>query len=231
MARQSVPLLYQDQYLVVVDKPAAMAVHRGWAQDGPFALQVVRDQIGRRVFPAHRLDRATSGVLIFALDPGTAATLGAAFAEGKVRKEYLALVRGKPPESQLIDHPLRMDTGSERVPAQTQVVCLAVSSQDRCALVLALPLTGRLHQVRRHLKHISHPIVGDVRYGKGDINRHFRARWGVMRLALHACRVTLNHPATREPLVIEAAVPPDLADPLEALGLGSGRVARGPALE
>jgi tRNA pseudouridine65 synthase len=214
------PALHQDDSLLAVGKPAGLAVHRGAAQDRIFALQIVRDRTGRHVHAVHRLDRATSGVLLFALDPGTARRMRERFAAGAVAKRYLALVRGIPPESGVIDHPIPRDVNGPRVPAVTEFRRLATF--ERYALVEARPRTGRRHQIRRHLKHISHPLIGDVRYGKGEHNRLFRERFGLHRLALHACELAFEHPETGEMLRIAAPVPEDLAAPLRAMGIWMG---------
>jgi tRNA pseudouridine65 synthase len=209
-------LLHRDDRLAAFAKPSGMLVHRGWGDDAVVALDLAREAIGARVHPAHRLDRATSGVLLFALDPACAAALGRMFEAGEVHKEYLALVRGVPEEAGVIDSPVPRTEGGPRVPAVTAFRRKA--SIDRWSLVEARPKTGRLHQIRRHLKHIGHPIVGDVNYGKGDINRLFRERFGLHRLALHATRVALAHPITGEQLVIHAPLPDDLRRPLERMG-------------
>lgn len=216
-SNQDLPFLYQDRCLLAVGKPAGLAVHRGMARDRTFALQLVRDQIGRHVHAVHRLDRATSGVLLFALDPGTAGRMQELFAEGRVEKRYLALVRGIPPESGVIDHPIPRDVGGPRVLAVTEFRRLAAF--ERYALIEARPRTGRLHQIRRHLKHLSHPLIGDVRYGKGEHNRLFRERFGLHRLALHALELAFEHPETGEAVRIVAPVPEDLAGPLRAMGI------------
>jgi tRNA pseudouridine65 synthase len=211
------PALYQDGVLLAVDKPAGLAVHRGAARDRTVALQLVRDRVGRHVHAVHRLDRATSGVLLFALDPGTARRLQEQLEAGAVAKRYLALVRGIPPEVGVIDHPIPRDIDGPRVPAVTEFRRLAVF--ERYALVEARPRTGRRHQIRRHFKHLSHPLIGDVRYGKGEHNRLFRDRFGLHRLALHALELAFDHPETGEALRIVAPVPEDLAGPLRAMGL------------
>lgn len=213
----TLPFLYRDGVLAAVNKPSGLAVHRGAAQDRIVALQVVRDQVGRHVHAVHRLDRATSGALLFALDPETARRLGEAFEAGEVEKRYLALVRGIPPEQGVIDHPIPRVEDGPRVPAVTEFRRLAVF--ERYALVEARPLTGRLHQIRRHFKHLSHPLIGDVRYGKGDHNRLFRDRFGLHRLALHALELGFDHPETGERMRIVAPVPEDLAGPLRAMGM------------
>jgi tRNA pseudouridine65 synthase len=185
----------------------------------------VRDALGAHVHPVHRLDRGTSGVLLFARTREAAATLGRAFEAGAVEKRYLALVRGTPPDEGVVDHAIPRAEGGERVAAVTRFRRLARSSVDRCSLVLALPETGRMHQIRRHLHHISHPIVGDVNHGSGAINRHYRARYGLHRLALHASSIAFDHPTTGERMAVSAPVPGDLADALSALDLlGHARV-------
>ena len=217
-------LLYQDSSLVIVDKPSGVAVHRGWANERDVMLTRVRDAIGAYVYPAHRLDRGASGVLVFALDAASARSLGEAFAEGRVQKRYLALVRGVPPERLVIDNPvLKGERGGERVPALTEVERLEVFG--RYSLVAAMPKTGRLHQIRRHLKHVACPLIGDVRYGKGEHNRLFRERYGLNRLFLHAESLTFPHPQGGAPLSVHAPVGDDLAGPLEALRAATAREA------
>ncbi len=211
------PILHQDRSLLAAGKPAGLAVHRGAARDRVFALQLVRDRAGRRVHAVHRLDRATSGVLLFAFDPAAARRMQERFEAGAVEKRYLALVRGIPPETGVIDHPIPRDVDGPRVPAVTEFRRLAVF--ERYALVEARPRTGRRHQIRRHFKHISHPLIGDVRYGKGEHNRLFRDRFGLHRLALHALELAFAHPETGERLRIVAPVPEDLAGPLRAMGI------------
>jgi tRNA pseudouridine65 synthase len=186
-------ILHRDDRLVVVAKPAGVAVHRGWAGDDEEALlQRVRDLAGTWVWPVHRLDRGASGAIAFALDQDAARALGEAFMGRTVEKTYLALTRGHPPEQVRIDHPIPKKPGGDRVPAVTEVRRL--ETFGRYALVEARPETGRLHQIRRHLKHISCPLIGDVRYGKGEHNRLFREQYGLHRLALHASRLVLPHP-------------------------------------
>lgn len=210
-------VLFQDDHLVAIAKPAGMIVHRGWAQDEVVAMSWLRDHIGQRVHPVHRLDRGTSGVLLFALDAETTRRLQAAFEAEAVDKRYVALVRGPLLEPREVDHPVPRGEEGPRVPARTSV--RPIFSQGRYSWVEAVPHTGRLHQVRRHLKHLSHPIIGDVRYGKGEHNRLFRAQYGLHRLALHCVGLSLPHPHTRERLALCADLPADLAGPLARWGL------------
>lgn len=219
MAAPPIDLLYVDPHVVVADKPSGLLVHRGWDDDDDVAMFRVRDALGQQVFPVHRLDRGTSGALLFARTRGAAATLGRAFEEGRVDKRYLALVRGEPDADGVIDHPIPKREGGPRVPAVTRFVRRRRSPVDRCSLVEAIPETGRLHQVRRHFHHIHHPLVGDVNYGSGEVNRHYRATYGLHRLALHAHHLAFAHPVTGAEIVVMAAIPPDLASALEALGL------------
>jgi tRNA pseudouridine65 synthase len=202
-------ILYQDEKLVAVDKPPGLLVHRTGLDVGEtqFALQLLRDQLGRPVWPAHRLDKGTSGVLLFALDAETARALGQAFeAPDQVHKSYRAVVRGWPAAEGLIDHPLKRledDARAGRVEvqeAQTRYRTLAHYElplaqggfpTTRCALVELQPLTGRRHQLRRHMKHIAHPIIGDATHGKGPLNRAVASLLGLQRLWLHAASLTL----------------------------------------
>lgn len=223
------PVLWRDARLVAVSKPSGLAVHRGWAgEDDAYALQLVRDAVGRRVYPVHRLDRPTSGVLLFALDSATAHVVHEQFEVATVTKRYLALVRGTldTPWREL-DHPVpKKPKGAERVDAVTAIRGLASVLADpetgrAWSLVEARPRTGRVHQIRRHLRHLDHPIVGDVNYGPGDQNRLARVRFGLHRLALHAASLAFDHPETGERVEVRAEIPEDLAGPLAVLGLAS----------
>ncbi len=221
-------ILYQDQACVVVDKPPGVIVHRGWANDERDLLRRTRDALGRYVYPIHRLDRGASGAVLFALNEQAARELNRGFAEGRTDKRYLALTRGHPPEHALIDHPVPRAPGEARVPAQTEVTRLGTF--ERYALVVAVPKTGRLHQTRRHLKHLSCPLIGDVRYGKGEHNRWFREHCALNRLALHGAALRFLHPVTQQLLTVRAPVSGCFARCLEALsllGLAQAAIAAG----
>jgi tRNA pseudouridine65 synthase len=219
------PVLYRDAALLVVNKPSGMLVHRGWANDKITALSLAREIAGQWVYPVHRLDRSTSGVLVFALSPEMAACVQQSFLGDRVEKRYLALVRGLAPEQALIDHPIAKEKDKPKLPAQTRMLRLATyriqddlsSASRNYSWVEAHPLTGRPHQIRRHLKHLNHPIIGDVRYGKSEHNRVFRRRFALERLALHAESFSLPHPSAGTPLSISAPLPADLAHVLSAL--------------
>ncbi len=213
-------ILYLDDWLAIVAKPSGELVHPGWARGEPTTMTRLRDFLGQRVYPVHRLDRGTSGAVVLARTPAAARAITDRWTRGEVNKCYLALVRGEAPDEGLIDHPVRKhEKGPERVPAITRFRCIARCTVARCSLVRAEPRTGRLHQLRRHFKHISHPIVGDVNYGDGRFNRSFRSQWQLHRLALHAASVAFRHPETDESLSVRAPIPSDLAEPLAALEL------------
>ncbi len=202
---------------MVVDKPAGVSTHRGWDPDTDVIVARARALLRQPVFAVHRLDRGTSGTLGLALSAETARAWGALFAAGQVTKTYLALVRGVPDEQGFIDHPVPSgeDPHGPRVEAQTAYTRIEIIG--RYSLVQARPLTGRLHQIRRHLKHLSCPILGDTTYGKGDHNRLFRSHFGLHRLFLHAERLQFPHPLTGQPLDIHSPLPPDLLATLAAL--------------
>ncbi len=210
-------VLYLDADLVVVAKPSGMLVHRGWGRDRRVVVNEARDLLGALVYPVHRLDRGTSGALVLARSSKVARSLQEAFKAGRVAKRYLALVRGIPPAEGVVDHPVPRAPGGERVAAVSEFRRLGVF--ERYALVEVRPLTGRLHQIRRHLKHMSWPVIGDVRYGKGEHNRLFRERFGLHRLALHALELSFDHPTTGQPVAVTAPLPADLAGPLAAMSL------------
>jgi tRNA pseudouridine65 synthase len=230
---EALRVLYRDEHFIAVDKPSGLLVHRSWIDKEAtrFALQTVREMTGRYVHPVHRLDKPTSGVLLFAFDKETARRFGEMFAGGGVKKSYLAVVRGYVEASGCIDHPLkevpdkmtdakaRTDkeaqsavTRYERVATLQLPIPVSRYPVARYSLVRLWPETGRKHQLRRHMKHIFHPIVGDTKYGRTEHNRLFRERFGCHRLLLHAFAVDLRHPVTGEPLCIEAPLSGKMAE-------------------
>lgn len=236
------PLLYRDDHLVAIDKPPGWLVHRSNLDrhETRILVQALRDQIGQYVYPAHRLDKGTSGVMLFALDPVTARQLGEQFVQHRVRKTYWAVVRGWPPESGHIDHPIRIERdeygdlpeSDVAQPASTDFRRLATVELPwvvdryptaRYALVELHPLTGRRHQLRRHMKHIAHPIIGDATHGKGIHNRRFQTEFGCDRLLLACTELAFRHPADGREMTLRAPVGDQFAALLVRLGWPGGR--------
>ena len=236
-APESLPIVYRDETLIAVHKPSGLLVHRSVLDrhETRFALQILRDQIGQRVYPVHRLDKGTSGLLLFALDREVGRLLSGQFERGEVEKRYVAVVRGHPPESGEIDHPLArmadehagVPAGAAAQPAHTRYRRLATVElpyrvdrypSSRYALVELQPLTGRWHQLRRHLKHVSHPIIGDATHGKGRHNRLFQQLFGHARLLLAATGMQLVHPVSGQTLHLQAGLAEDFAEVIDRLG-------------
>ena len=220
-------ILYQDEVLVAVNKPAGMLVHRSWLDrhETQFVMQTLRDQIGPRVYPIHRLDRPTSGVLLFALNSEIAHKLCQQFEQKQIEKQYLAVVRGYVTGHGEIDYPLKVqldkiaDKFSQPDKAPQSAVTFYEGLQtvempygvgryatSRYSLVRLIPQTGRKHQLRRHMKHIFHPILGDTQYGDLHQNRALMEHTGCARLLLHAEKLTFVHPLTQRPMTIQAGL-------------------------
>lgn len=232
-------VIHRDDWLLAVHKPAGLLVHRSPVDRHAteFALQYARQlNDGRHVYPCHRLDRPTSGLLLFARDPDTASAVGRALMAGQVGRSYLALVRGWPEEQGVIDHPLREHAVDRRDRDEPQPLREAITHFQRLATtelpvavegypqsrysLLALQLqTGRKHQLRRHMQHISHPIIGDTSYGRTRHNRYFAERFGFSRLMLAATGLDLVHPATGQPLQLRCS---PAADFMQVLSIFDG---------
>jgi tRNA pseudouridine65 synthase len=235
---RTLPVLYQDEYLIAVNKPSGLLVHRSSIDrhENENAMKIVRDQLGQWVYPIHRLDKSTSGVLVLALDKETARRMAQSFIEEKISKGYLAVVRGFIKEAERIDHPLKdifdkmtdQKTDKDK-PAKRSVTdyrrLAAIElphpvgrySTARFSLITVSPVTGRNHQIRRHMKHIFHPILGDTTYGDGRQNDFFRRQFNCHRLLLHAYRIEFIHPYTGQQLHIRAALDHIFAALLEGL--------------
>ena len=204
-------ILHRDDRSVAVDKPSGLSTHRGWDESDDALLQRVRDEVGMFVYPVHRLDRGASGIVLFALDREAAAAFSLAWPEAD--KRYLAITRGHPPDHVLLDHPIPRAPGEDRVDARTEI--WRRETFGRYALIEARPHTGRLHQIRHHLKHLSCPLIGDVRYGKGEHNRIFRTQHDLHRLALHCTKLTVRHP-DGSLLVVDCPLPDDMTRALDS---------------
>ncbi len=212
-------VLYEDGDVLVLDKPSGLLVHRGIGRDDVVLVDLVREYTGDTPRPVHRLDRGTSGVILFAKSAAVCAALQAAFQTGHVTKTYVALVRGVAPDDGVIDSAVPRSEGGERVDACTTFRRIEVFETEprHLSLVEAKPQTGRFHQIRRHLKHINHPIIGDANYGKGALNRAIYERYGLDRLALHASDLELADPVTGDRRHWSAPMPDCLAEPLQRM--------------
>lgn len=237
-AEETLDILYQDDSLVAVHKPAGMLVHKSPIdkRETRYAMRLLRNQLGQWVYPVHRLDKPTSGLLLFALNEDTARVLSMQFEERIIQKRYIAIVRGYTAETLEIDHALKEIAAfkSEQTKADLKDAKQAITylarlktfelpfndgrfNSSRYSLVELSPKTGRKHQLRRHMKHISHPIIGDVKYGKGSHNRLFREQFGSERLLLAATNLELKHPETGKVLKLECPLEPNLAQTIEQL--------------
>lgn len=243
-ASNPLDLIYQDDYLLAVHKPAGLLVHRSPIDrhETEFALQYARAlNHGDHVYPVHRLDRPTSGLLLFARNPAVARVLGEQMMSHKVDKTYLAIVRGWPAEQGHIDYALREEPDDRRLKGQVTVARNAITEYrrlgtaeipfevegyptSRYALMEMSPRTGRRHQLRRHMKRISHPIIGDANHGRGRHNRFFAQHFGEARLFLASVGLGFAHPVTGEPLVLTA--PPEAGFQRVAEQLGWGDLLR-----
>lgn len=225
-------IIYQDERIVAVYKPHAMQVHKSglpWEKP-PYALQTLRDQLDRHVHPVHRLDRPTAGVLLFALDREMTGLLSKQFADRTVRKTYLAMVRGYLDDGGS-DRPLAVDAVEKACKTTwTQLARVQLPwahrgfVTQRYSLVACRPETGRRHQIRRHLKHAAHPIVGDGTHGDLHHNRLWRAAFGVKRLMLIAARLEMTHPLTGARLDFVAPPDPELSAVWDRIGVQWPRI-------
>ncbi len=224
MVKPKLEILYQDEYLVAVNKPAGLFVHRSYMDKDEiyFALQLIRDQIGQYVYPVHRLDRPTSGVLLFALSAEIARLMGQIFTDKTIQKTYYALTRGHLLGNETIDYPLKekldklgdKNVSRDKEPQQAQTayesiltaslpISLGKFDSVRYSLIKLRPSTGRRHQIRRHLAHLRHPVIGDINYGDNKQNPFFTEYFGFKRLMLIAKKLDFVHPITIENISIE----------------------------
>jgi tRNA pseudouridine65 synthase len=209
-------IVYQDEHLIAINKPHGLLVHRSSiANDAKeFALQLLRDQVGRHVSPVHRLDRKTGGLLLFAFEKDVEIALHQLFQNGQVTKKYLAVLRGHSPDGLDIDYPLAKENGTIQE-AFTSFVTLKRAElaipfgkheTSRYSLVEATPTTGRMHQLRRHFAHIFYPIIGDRKHGCNKQNKLFKEQWNMTTMLLHASDLEFKHPVTGEILKLKANI-------------------------
>ena len=219
-------ILYRDEYLVAINKPSGLLVHKSMIDRHEiyFAMKMLRDQIGQWVYPIHRLDKPTSGVLLFALDSHTAKLMSEQFKAHTIQKTYIAVVRGYIQEQGIIDYALSVkldkiadkdvnETPKEAQDAVTEFRRVKTVELDfavgryektRYSLVELKPRSGRKHQLRRHMKHLSHHILGDTKYGRGEHNKMIRKEFDCHRLLLHALSLEVTHPYSDQKLLITA---------------------------
>jgi tRNA pseudouridine65 synthase len=204
-------ILYQDPWLVAIDKPAGMLVHPGREPEptSQIAMKVLRDQIGKRVSTLHRLDRPTSGVLLFALDPIVEKDLRRQFADQSIEKKYIAVVIGESPERWTNHSPLQKEEGEPYREAQTDLFRQRTVriGDDPFSILTARPKTGRYHQIRKHLASDGFPIVGDYLYGKVEEMEKLAQRIGQSRLMLHASELQFHHPVENAEMTIACPLP------------------------
>ncbi len=220
-------VIFRDEHLIAINKPTGLLVHRSPIATNAteFAVQLLRNQIGQMVYPSHRLDRKTSGVLLFALSPLANTITQQLFSERKIHKIYHAIVRGYLPEKERIDYVLKNGKGIEQ-PAVTVLktierfeinVPFGKHSSSRYSFVEMIPETGRFHQLRKHAAHIFHPIIGDRPHGCNKQNRLWKEKWGITRMLLHASSLSFTHPITQKEILIEAGFDKVFMEVLEML--------------
>ena len=222
-------ILYEDEFLIAISKPPGIMVHRTKiTEDKIFVLQILRKQIKRRVYPIHRLDRGTSGVLVFAKTQEIAGNLNEQFRQQKISKKYHAIIRGFVEETGVVDYALSRERWLEKREAVTHYKRLSQSevpfaigpyAQSRYSLVEARPLTGRRHQIRRHFSHIRHPVIGDKKHGDIKHNKFFKNELGIDRMLLHASELQFKHPVSDQDLVITSPLDPSLQKAINILNL------------
>lgn len=224
-------ILFEDDHYIAINKPAGLLVHKtkiAKTDDPRYAMQMLRDQIGQWVYPLHRIDRPTSGILLFAKSSEDASLFTTQFTEHRIEKFYLAVVRGYLKEDQFIsEYQLKKDLDGELQEARTSFWSLAKAElpfssspkypTSRYSLVKAFPHTGRMHQIRRHLAHERNYLIGDTTHGENKQNKFFRDRFGLQNLLLHAWQVKFHHPVLHTEVEIKASLPDHFTDIIKQL--------------
>lgn len=222
-------IIYRDESIIAINKPHGLLVHRSvYANDAnEFAVQNLRDQIGQKVYPCHRLDRKTSGVLLFALDVESNRMMQQQFAQNKVHKKYLAIVRGYTADEGFVDYPLSNDQGKTQE-ALTDYKTIGRAEIDipsgkfntsRYSLVQVHPQSGRMHQIRKHFAHIMHPIIGDRPHGCNKQNKLFKEKFNMTTMMLHAVEISFIHPLNEREVKIEGSLQSEFLRTMELLKL------------
>jgi len=209
-------ILYKDENLVVINKPHGIVVHRSFyvGEADIYAVQELKKQLGQFVYPCHRIDRKTSGILIFALSSDSARKIQDQFADNLIKKDYLAIVRGYTEDVGSIDYALINEKGKvqealtnyktlERVEVD---IPFGKFKTSRYSLVGVEPQTGRMHQIRKHFAHINHPIIGDRPHGCNKQNRLFKETFQMNTMLLHAHQISFAHPVSEKKIEITASL-------------------------
>ena len=220
-------ILFRDEHLIAINKPHDLLVHRSpiAADVEVFALQLLRDQVGQWVNPVHRIDRKTGGVLLFAFNKGAEIAMHQHFMNNEVNKTYLAVVRGHTPDREDIDYPLRKENGVMQEAFTSYVtlnraeleIPLGAHPTSRYSLIEVKPATGRMHQIRKHMSHVFHPVIGDRTHGCNKQNRLFKGKWEMTTMLLHAKQLAFKHPVTGNEIVITAPVQPEFKRVMELM--------------
>ncbi len=208
------PILYEDESIVAINKPPGIMVHpTKITEDDQFILPLLVAQLQQEVFAIHRIDRGTSGVLLFGKNKTTVRALSKQFQEREVDKMYVAITRGFAPVSETIDYPIAREPHLPKRKAVTHIktihthelpVPIGPYQTARYSIVKAFPQTGRRHQIRRHLTHLRYPVIGDKRYGDNKHTRYWREELGIDRMLLHAKELAFMHPANQQLIRLEA---------------------------
>ena len=220
-------IVYEDDWIVVINKPAGLLVHRSSiaTNTNVYALQLLRDQLGQHVFPVHRLDRKTSGVLLFAKDNSFVQAFQEALASAESKKIYHAVVRGYFPDEIHLNYDLTNDKGKIqsaitdfKLIQHTELnIPFGKYSTSRYSLIEARPQTGRMHQIRKHLNHLRHPIIGDRPHGCNKQNKLFLEKWNLTKMLLHAKELGIQHPHLKKQLLFKAMLPKHFNQMLKTL--------------
>ncbi len=221
-------ILFQDDHLVAINKPHGLLVHRSKIaiEEEVFALQLLRDQLSVKVYPIHRLDRKTGGVLLFGLNEEMNRKMQKLFADRQVIKKYLAIVRGFTGDEQRIDHPIKKENGAlqEAVTSFTTIdrvelnIPFGKHATSRYSLLELTPETGRKHQIRKHLAHIDHPIIADRPEGCNKQNKLFKEKFGLTTMMLHAAQLDFTHPCSGQSITIRAELQGEFRRMISVLG-------------
>lgn len=221
-------IVYQDAHLIAINKPHGLLVHRSSiANDAKeFALQMLRDQIGRKVSPVHRLDRKTGGLLLFAFEKDVETAMHRQFMNNEVFKKYLVVLRGFSPDQLEIDYPLAKENGTMQDAFTSFVtlkraelnVAFGKHATSRYSLAEATPATGRMHQLRRHFAHIFYPIIGDRKHGCNKQNKFFKDQWEMTTMLLHASELSFTHPVTGDHISLKASVQQEFERVMHLMG-------------